>query len=240
MTTMEHFASPPSFPLSGGENLCRLCSRDNSGCCRTDPQLAPFRFPLSVPEWRRLSPYAALASLAVPADGESFAREERRVDAAAPGLEERETFSPSPGSPPPGGDAVSSSEQNVPDFIASLCDLFPGEKKRLQSLFPAGGRHSALRIRADGACVFLGRGGCRLPRRVRPWYCLLFPAWVIKNSLAFFFPPDCLIAQKARSPAHGVVLLNERPAHLLALYSLLRRDWELDAPGYSLPPSTNL
>jgi Fe-S-cluster containining protein len=229
MTVTEHFVNPPSLPLPEGEALCALCSRNDSGCCRTSPELAALSFPLSAPEWRRLAPYSALATLAVPADGALFTREENTAEAAAREIGARETLPPVAGDPPPGGDKISARELNTPEFIASLCSLFPGKKMRIGALFPPGGTHSALRIRPDGACVFLGRQGCRLPRRVRPWYCLLFPAWVVQNSLTLFSASDCLIAQNATSPAHGVSLLGDPPARLRELYACLRRDWALDA-----------
>jgi Fe-S-cluster containining protein len=230
MTATEHFVNPPRVPHPGGTDLCRLCAGDNAGCCRTNPDLACLSFPLSVPEWRRLKPYASLATPAGPAESGIFSRQETSAAEAAREFAGREILSPYAGEPPDEGDEIFAVEANVPDFIASLRTLFPGEKKRVASLFPTGGTHRTLRIRPDGACVFLGREGCRLPRKIRPWYCLLFPVWVIENSLTLFSSPDCLIAQKAMGPAHGVRLANARPAHLRALYASLRRDWELDSP----------
>ena len=233
MTATEHFVNPPAVPQPRGEALCRLCAEDNAGCCRTDPGLACLSFPLSVPEWRRLKPYAALATPAGPAGGELFSRQETLAAEAAREYAGREILPAHVGDPPDGGDEIFAVETNTADFIHSLRALFPGEKKRVNALFPVGAAHRTLRIRPDGACVFLGREGCRLPRKIRPWYCLLFPVWVIENSLTLFSSPHCLIAQKAMGPAHGVSLVNERPAHLRALYVSLRLDWEFDSPRQS-------
>lgn len=292
---IEHFRSAPEMPTPTGELLCSLCAADGGGCCITDPDLTHLSFPLSEPEWLRLLPFAALATLTVPADGDVFTRDEERTrqlaetlflsgtkfctptgtpDAhsalyasrigrpetsqpssavePAPLLMPSSTFSTPNGdkeggglgvgtlrgSPPygslpqglsePSGDTVRASEPNHPDFIGSMRALFPGESQRIASLFPEGGRHFSLRTRRDGACVFLGRMGCRLPRRARPWYCLLFPAWVAADSLTLFLSPDCLISQKAKGPAHGIGLLEQTPSRIRELHGLLCRDWELD------------
>ena len=204
-----------------GEELCRLCALDGGSCCRTEPELTYLSFPLSLPEWRRIAPYARLATTAVPADAEAFAREEAETnpDPLAP-----ETTD----APPPGGDAVCDVEENRPDFITSMHSLFRGWKKRVDALFPPNGRHLTLRTRADGSCAFLGSYGCRLPRDVRPWYCLLFPAWIAGDSLTLFSSADCLIARKARGPAHGLALLRSTAEAVRTCHARLRKDWGLE------------
>ena len=123
------------------------------------------------------------------------------------------------------GDAIRVVEPNAPDFIASMRSLFPRDKKHIDLLFPQGGIHYTLRTRPDGSCVFLGEKGCRLPRLARPWYCLLFPVWMIEDSLTLFMSEHCLIAQKAHSPAHGAALLEQRPALIREWCRSLRFDW---------------
>lgn len=125
------------------------------------------------------------------------------------------------------GDAVRAAESNTPDFIASMRALFPREKKCIEALFPQGGKHYSLRTGADGSCVFLGKSGCRLPRLARPWYCLLFPVWVVEDALTLFNSASCLIFQKARSPVHGAALLKQEPSRIRELHRALRRDWGL-------------
>lgn len=232
MTGTEHFVTPPELPSPKGEALCRLCASENGGCCRTDPDLTYLSFPLSGPEWRRIIPHAALATPAIPAEGARFTEEEEAADAAACDLRNQNVppFLPPADETQPPNDAVCAPEPNRPDFIASMHTLFPGEKRAIDALFPTNGEHGALRTRRDGACVFLGGGGCRLPRIARPWYCLLFPAWVIEDTLTLFSSPECLIAQKARGPAHGIRLLDESPVRLRRFYAALRLDW-------GLPPS---
>ena len=225
----EHFATPPSIPTPTGEALCRLCAESGGTCCTTDPDLTYLSFPLSTPEWRRLLPYAALATPTPPGDAERFTKEEAAADAAAP-HETRASYEPRPdrdAALPEEGDAIAAPEPNHADFLTSMRFLFPGQRERVEALFPADGRHYSLRTRTDGSCVFLGSTGCRLPRSVRPWYCLLFPAWVSDGSLTLFLSPDCLISQKAKGPAHGIGLLEQRPARVRELHALLCRDWGL-------------
>jgi Fe-S-cluster containining protein len=212
-------------------------------------------FPLSAPEWQRLLSYACLATTAIPAYGATFVQEEREAEHKAQALlrdadfqsaRQKEHFmagnsafpNAGPDAGPGGGiscegetvwngDAVCAAESNTPDFIASMRALFPRDKKRIERLFPPNGTHYALRTRSDGSCVFLGKSGCRLPRSTRPWYCLLFPVWMVENSLTLFRSEHCLIAQKAHSPAHGAALLQQHPARIRELHRSLRLDWGL-------------
>ena len=296
----EHFISSSELPGPTGEALCLACAEAGTCCCRTDPDLTYLSFPLSPPEWFRLLPYADLATLAVPAEGAVFDREDEQAGKAARSLHagpacggfhdveanhvhmwapptpvrtlqtltqkamadsplRDETVQPLPRlshlDPANGGlfgqirngdcraafpggsgekdgaawqgDRVCAAEPNEPDFIASMRALFPNEKERIEALFPTGGLHYSLRTRRDGSCVFLGKNGCRLPRPARPWYCLLFPAWVIEDSLSLFMSEYCLISQKARNPAHGVSLLRQRPSRIRDFHLALRRDWGL-------------
>ena len=218
---LEHFISPPDpDEPARGENLCRLCALKGGGCCCTDPALTHLSFPLSLPEWRRIAPYSRLATSAVPADAGAFALEETGLD---PDPLEPELFA----APPPGGDRVCALEDNRSDFIVSMHRLFPGQKNRVDILFPAGGRHLTLRTRVDGSCAFLGSYGCRLPRGVRPWYCLVFPAWVIKGSLTLFSSADCLVFQKAQGPAHAIALLQSTARTVREHHARLCKDWGL-------------
>ncbi|MDL2316708.1 hypothetical protein LJC59_06470 [Desulfovibrio sp. OttesenSCG-928-A18] len=212
-----------------GERLCRLCSEAGPGCCRTDPALTHLCFPLSAPEWRRILPYAALATEAPEAQRDLFLREEAALAAfkeppCAPGAEQDPAEKLLP---PAQGDAVCAPEDNTPDFIDSMRALFPGKKSRIEELFPLGQRHHALRTRRDGSCAFLSTSGCRLPRRVRPWYCLIFPAWILRGSLALFLPPDCFIGQRAGDPVQGLALMESSAQQIKEYFSALCRDWGL-------------
>ena len=274
----EHLIPTPELPGPTGEALCLACALAGTCCCQTDPDLTYLSFPLSPPEWLRLLPYTDLATLAIPAEGAVFDREDEQAKKTALALESgpargdsydveasiiqtwapptpaRTLTTPDQADGEPGrlgqirtencrpafpagtagnsgaaweGDRVCAAEPNEPDFIASMRALFPDEKERIEALFPSGGLHYSLRTRRDGSCVFLGKNGCRLPRPARPWYCLLFPAWVIEDSLSLFMSEYCLISQKAHNPAHGVSLLRQRPSRIREFHLALRRDWGL-------------
>lgn len=240
MANSQNFVpSPDTDTLPHDGSICLLCAEQNSTCCRTEPYLAPLCFPLSAPEWRRILPYGHLAVQSTPRDGVRYHEEEEAADLAAAAL-----FAQSPEAseleampdvnepsssllPPEGGDRVCASELNVPEFVNSIHEMFPGRKKRVNALFPAKDKHFTLRIREDGSCIFLGKEGCRLPRAARPWYCRIFPAWVIGGSLTLFLLQDCLISHRARGPAEGVRMLGATPALIRALHARLCEDWDL-------------
>lgn len=246
-TSMPVSTKPTTVPVNTGPssegNLCLLCSEQNITCCRTEPYLAPLCFPLSTAEWRRMRPYADLAVLSVPGDGVRFLEEEEAADAASetlhatsPELWELGAMPPvSPegepeknASPPEGGDSICALEPNVPEFIASMHEMFPQYKKTVNALFPTRNKHLTLRLRTDGSCIFLGSKGCRLPRAVRPWYCRIFPAWVVGGSLTLFLLQDCLISHRAKDPADGVRMLGATPNHIRTLHARLSQDWGLN------------
>ena len=230
MSGLEHFVTPPEREQLTGEALCFACAQSGTCCCRTDPDLTYLSFPLSLPEWRRLLPYAALATMAVPENAEAYARENAVARSAANGIRvSSEQAGMEAAVWPAGGDNICAPEPNEPDFVASMRALFPTEKSVVQAMFPLEGRHFSLRTRPDGSCVFLGEEGCRLPRTARPWYCLLFPAWLVEDSLTLFLSGDCLISRRAQGPAHGVRLLNQHPAGIRKLYAALRHDWGLES-----------
>ncbi|MDR1685147.1 MAG: zinc/iron-chelating domain-containing protein [Desulfovibrio sp.] len=127
-----------------------------------------------------------------------------------------------------GGETPWAARPNTPDFISAVHSLFPRDKKRIEELFPADGEHWSLRLRPDGACVFLDSDGCRLPRGARPGYCLLFPVWIVGGTLTLFASQECLIARKAGSPARCAGLMGTDRAGLSLTYARLRREWGLE------------
>lgn len=225
---------PPSLPMPTGESICGVCADGGHCCCITDPGLTYLSFPLSRPEWLRLLPYTALATLAPAQDTAAFAKEETTANKAAKTMVRRgsQVAPGSPASPglPAKDDMIVAAEPNHADFISSMNVLFSGQRARINSFFPPGGNHYSLRTRSDGACVFLGTSGCRLPRSVRPWYCLIFPAWIADGSLTLFLSSDCLISRQAKGPAHGLTLMNQSAARIRELHALLCRDWNLSPP----------
>jgi len=192
---MEH----PNLPLQPADSpLCAECSNTTGGCCRTDPSQVDYCFPLSAPELARLLPHASLA-----------VEYDRAASAEA---------------------SVSALVENSPAFLKAIKGLFPQHRQKIETIFPAtdaqGGPafHHRIKTLPSGVCVFLGDQGCRLPRQARPWYCLIFPAWVIQQALTFFVTDICLAAQRASTPAEGTALVGMTPAGVFALFRRMMND----------------
>ncbi len=108
-------------------------------------------------------------------------------------------------------------------FLENMYSLFPQSRRRVREVFPLGAAHDRLATRADGCCVFLGNSGCVLPREIRPWYCRLFPFWVLSGKLSMLGDKHCLVVQLGMR--EGLRALDV-PAHsVLALYTSLIEDW---------------
>ena len=226
MNDTRHFTSGPEKPdlaaLLEGEDLCALCASQGLCCCRTDLKYAHLSFPLSLAEWARMAPHAHLASACCSEKGEACGEDGEEKLPSCEGL--TAPLLPKD-KPPEEGDAICVPEINSPDFLRAMHTLFPREKETLRTLFPETSRHLRMRLRADGSCVFQGRAGCRLPRTLRPWYCLLFPVWIQGNAVTLFMSETCLISRRAQSPVHGLKLLHTTREETRRQYACLRKDW---------------
>ena len=117
---------------------------------------------------------------------------------------------------------------NSVQLISRLKFLFPDDLDIIKTLFPENGRHERLLTNKLGHCVFLGPMGCLLPGKARPFYCRLFPFWVIGGRVAFF-PFDLCQAQKGtRSVKKVMMRLQVDTSQILSLYNALRGAWLLD------------
>lgn len=121
-------------------------------------------------------------------------------------------------------------EPNSPDFLKAMRDLFPGERDAIRAAFPDGESHMRLALDPDGACVFLSEHGCVLPRPARPYFCRIFPFWVVRGRLQCFQSEDCLAVRE--QPGNFMALLgafDSSPVDITERYQMLRLDWGLDA-----------
>ncbi len=116
-------------------------------------------------------------------------------------------------------------ERNSRAFVTNLHRLFPRERRVVDALFPARGTHLRLSTDARGRCQFLAAAGCVLPNEVRPYYCRLFPFWVVSGRLCVFAPAGCLAHREGRSVAGMLESLAVPAARLLDLHSRLRLAW---------------
>ncbi len=118
-------------------------------------------------------------------------------------------------------------EANSRAFVANLHRLFPRERRVVDQLFPPGGRHLRLSTDDRGRCQFLSGRGCVLPNEVRPYYCRLFPFWVVAGRLTVFASGACLAHREGRTIPGMLASLEIRAPALLDLHRRLRLSWGL-------------
>lgn len=118
-------------------------------------------------------------------------------------------------------------EENSTVFVSAMKRLFPGHKERVEALFPVPGGRYRLGTTPEGACVFLGSEGCRLPRTARPWYCLLFPVWVQNGRFDIFTAEQCLVSKEFRGLAEVLKAVGLTAEEARELSAALHRDWGL-------------
>lgn len=119
---------------------------------------------------------------------------------------------------------------NSKAFIDYACRLFPGEEEAVRELFPEGKEHFRLAVDSMGACRFLGPLGCEIPREARPYYCRLFPFWMVEGEVIFFDSPTCLARREGGTLTRILDMLDTGRANVKDLYGRLRLVW-------GLPPS---
>lgn len=180
--------------------LCAKCSIESGGCCKTNPREAVYCFPISRAEVKRILPYAQLSE------------------------KTNETIAPMEGEPE-GTELICAKEDNKLEFIDAMKSLFLGKDDKVDELFPKGGEHFRLRLKKDGACVFLSDQGCRLPRSVRPWYCLLFPAWFQGEFITIFYSDKCLAIRGLQDPVKALKRIGMEPEEALYFFNKLLVDW---------------
>lgn len=116
---------------------------------------------------------------------------------------------------------------NSKAFIDHACHLFPGEEERVRELFPEGKEHFRLAVDSLGACRFLGPEGCEIPQEARPYYCRLFPFWMVGSEVIFFDSHTCLARREERTLIRMLHSLDMNKAMVKDLYGRLRLVWGL-------------
>ena len=119
-------------------------------------------------------------------------------------------------------------EENTPEFLRLMRVLFQDRREVLDRAFPLGGSHWRLPLENDGACSFLREDGCALPRDARPWYCQLFPLWVMGTAFDRFQPTFCLVTREAPRLRDVFTTLNMTPEQAKNLYISLCCDWGVE------------
>lgn len=112
-------------------------------------------------------------------------------------------------------------------FIDNMCRLFPGEEELIRALYPQGKEHFRLAVDSMGACRFLGPLGCEIPQEARPYYCRLFPFWVVGTDAIFFDSFICLARREGGTLTRILDILDTGRASVKDLYGRLRLVWGL-------------
>lgn len=118
-------------------------------------------------------------------------------------------------------------EKNSEAFVDNVRRLFPGEENVVRELFPESQSHYRLAIGKDGACRFLGASGCSIPREIRPYYCRLFPFWMVGNEVIIFDSESCLARREARTLKRMLDNIGITRADVRDLFGRLRLAWNL-------------
>ncbi|WP_245587863.1 YkgJ family cysteine cluster protein [Desulfovibrio inopinatus] len=118
-------------------------------------------------------------------------------------------------------------ERNSAAFVNNMARLFPGERKVIMALFPADQFHFRLSTHADGKCTFLESAGCMLPTEVRPYYCRIFPLWVVRDMLTVFTASQCLAQKEGRTVPGVVQAIGTTEQTVRKLHGKLRLAWGL-------------
>ena len=119
-------------------------------------------------------------------------------------------------------------EENTPEFLRGMRMIFPDRVNLLARRFPLGGTHWRLPLDEGGTCLFLREDGCALPRDARPWYCQLFPLWVIENSFDRFQPEFCLLTREVPRLQDVFASLQMTREQAKMLYDSLCHDWGME------------
>lgn len=127
---------------------------------------------------------------------------------------------------PSGQDKWAVEEVNSTAFIQAMCNLFPAEKARVKEVFPQNASHYRLALDKDGSCAFLTEYGCALPRRARPWFCRIFPFWVVGGIVQCFQDEGCLAVKEYGGNFIQLTgAFDSSPDDIMDRYKKLRADW---------------
>jgi Fe-S-cluster containining protein len=119
---------------------------------------------------------------------------------------------------------------NSAAFLDSLRRLFPGEARDLAGLFPPGKQHWRLATLPGGDCAFLSPEGCILPNEARPYYCRLFPFWIMEDEVNVFAAGHCLAVREGKNPTGTLAVFGLTGKRVHELFGRLRLAWGLP-PG---------
>lgn len=207
--------------LENMQYICARCAAKGTTCCHLGwgDEVC---FPLSDAELGRILPFVAdLAPRAIP----NLPPDLQKLALLA--LKQGETKNSSTGQTVSLAllDALLPQVPNSTEFISAMHGLFPLEKAEIARAFPPDGSHRQMASPKAMGCAFLSAEGCMLPREARPWYCRLFPFWILGGKLNAFQAEGCLAVQEERSIKGLLQCFGTTANDVVKMFAALKIDW---------------
>lgn len=197
--------------------VCQRCAVNSPTCCRLGTAGKSYAgedcFPLSSSEHERIAQAIRAAKTGKPNSAKLLLTQKA--------TEAIDT--------PSGEKSWAVEEANSANFIKTMRNLFPLDKAKVKDAFLPEQSHLRLALAPDGACVFLSEHGCTLPQEARPWFCRIFPFWVVGKTVQCFHDESCLaIQENSKSFLTLLQTFAYTPEEIRACFTKLKQDWGLD------------
>ena len=187
------------------EYICARCARIGDTCCRLAQDFQGECFPVSAAELARIK--QALPAVQDAVSVEILPESARSVTAMNPLA------------------AITPAAPNTLAFMKAMQSLFPFEKEAVKKAFDPAGRHIRLALPDGRTCVFLSASGCLLPSWSKPWFCRIFPFWVVDGKIRHFNSATCLALKETSSIRELLNRFGITADDVLNLFKQMRKDW---------------
>ena len=114
---------------------------------------------------------------------------------------------------------------NSKDFFKKLAALFPYNVEEIIAKNKPGAWHYRIRIKNDSRCSFLTETGCLLPYDSRPWFCRIYPFWVMNGKVELFTNNQCLALLRSTDISQVYEVFNTNEEEVMELYRKLKDAW---------------
>ncbi|MDK2921091.1 MAG: hypothetical protein PWR24_648 [Desulfonauticus sp.] len=107
-------------------------------------------------------------------------------------------------------------EKVTTEFLNNLKKIFP-EDKKIFSFFKEKKSYFRLNI-VNKKCIFLTSKGCSLKVKNRPFFCRIYPFWVINRKIVFFKDNNCFAQKKSNQVKELLKIFDYEPEYIFQLY----------------------
>jgi Fe-S-cluster containining protein len=194
---------------AASEYVCARCAQTGETCCRLAQNFSGECFPLSTAELARIRE-------TIPDIKDTVSVNLPNITATIVAVTDNLLTVIAPDAP------------NTPAFMRAVNSLFPLEKEAVSQAFRPGGDHTRLALPDGRTCVFLSASGCLLPSEARPWFCRIFPFWVMGGKIRHFNSAACLALKENSSIRELLDSFGLTPGAVLNLFDQLRQDWGIN------------